>query len=195
MENKYTYTEFKNKLLHEFLETNDKYTRNLTRQEKQEFINQNNFDFHEAYKTETRNLEQGNQNIFETPEETQKYVKGLLFDCEVYYTDQESTKAETGDNMKYPMTYEEFKDKITELYVDVARRRWNDSRETALADLERYFKEYDTDRLKSDYHDCCELYDKAENGETDMPVDNVFSDAHLRSAYVDHIEQYMEFFG
>ena len=114
-----------------------------------------------------------------------------------YHDDKESQKSElnnlTGEI--YPITYNEFKDKIIELYVDVARKKWGDSREVALSDLEKYFKEYDTDRLKSEYIDCCEWYDKSKRGETGMPPENVFGAAHLDSSYVAIIEMYIEFFG
>lgn len=199
-ENEYpiTYDQFKKGILNAFLEKDWKYNRKFTKDEKQEFVDNNNFDFKESYEEECNNYDEGLLNVFDTPDDINKYIMGLLFDCEMYFNSKESQKAPEEkkiDESKYPMTYNEFKGKITELYIKLAKRKWNDSEETAINDLNNYFREYDTDELWSDYVDCCEWYDKSLKGYTEMPPENVFGDEHLSSSYIHPIEQYVEFFG
>ena len=194
-----SYEQFKDTLLRVFLERDWEYDRKFTKEEKQEFIDNNNFDFKESYEWECKNYDAGRLNAFDTPEDAHKYIMGLLLDCEMYFASKESSEKVTTaggiDESKYPMTYNEFKNKIMELYVKAAKKRWNDSEEVARNDLKSYFKEYDTDELWSDYVNCCEWYDKSLKGLNDMPPENVFGDRHLDATYVAHIEQYVEFFG
>ena len=169
-----SYDTFKNNILKYFLEKDWSYNTEFTKEQKQEFIDNHNFDFRESYQEECDNYDDGLLNVFTTPEDTHKYVMGLLFDCENYFNSKETLESQKSDvdESKYPMTYNEFEKVLGELFVERAPKMYRDvSTEEAKEGWQNFLKEqgpfYDT------YKDYCEMYDNPSR--SDVPKEEVFS--------------------
>ena len=169
-----SYDTFKNNILKYFLEKDWSYNTEFTKEQKQEFIDNHNFDFRESYQEECDNYDDGLLNVFTTPEDTRKYVMGLLFDCENYFNSKETLESQKSDvdESKYPMTYNEFEKVLGELFVERAPKMYRDvSTEEAKEGWQNFLKEqgpfYDT------YKDYCEMYDNP--SKRDVPKEEVFS--------------------
>lgn len=85
----------------------------------------------------------------------------------------------TIDETQYPMTYEEFKQKMIELLIKDAQKMCGMSKEEVLKDV-IVDLENDPDYLPGEYRECCERYDelKSKNPDTEV-AENVFSDEAL----------------
>lgn len=169
-----SYDTFKNNILKYFLEKDWSYNTEFTKEQKQEFIDNHNFDFRESYQEECDNYDDGLLNVFTTPEDTRKYVMGLLFDCENYFNSKETLESQKSDvdESKYPMTYNEFEKVLGELFVERAPKMYRTvSTERAKEGWRNFLKEqgpfYDT------YKDYCEMYDNPSR--SDVPREEVFS--------------------
>lgn len=178
-----SYDVFKKRILEFFIEKDWNYHTQFTKEEKLEFVESRNFDFMESYQKECENYDNGYLNVFTTPEDTHKYILGLLFDCDMYFisktTESESEKVDKIDENKYPLTYVEFKKKMIELLIDNAGSISNVPPEDVPEDVEDFLKE-DPNYIINVYRDCCEEYDKARKSDRD----NYFSDEYLSSRYV-----------
>lgn len=169
-----TYETFKNKLLEQFLEKNWDYNTKFTKEQKQEFIENHNFDFTESYQEECDNYDKGLLNVFTTPEDAHKYILGLLFDCEMYFNSKEMDKSQKSgiDESKYPMTYMEFEKTLGELFIETAPTMYTDvSTEDAKQGWQDFLKEQGP--FYSTYRDYCEMYD--DPSKRDVPQEDVFS--------------------
>ena len=169
-----TYETFKNKLLEQFLEKNWDYNTKFTKEQKQEFIENHNFDFTESYQEECDNYDKGLLNVFTTPEDVHKYILGLLFDCEMYFNSKEMDKSQKSgiDESKYPMTYMEFEKTLGELFIETAPTMYTDvSTEDAKQGWQDFLKEQGP--FYSTYRDYCEMYD--DHSKRDVPQEDVFS--------------------
>ena len=121
-----TYNVFKNRILEYFLEKDWDYNTKFTKEQKQEFLDNHNFDFKESYREECDNYDNGFKNVFTTPEDTHKYILGLLFDCEMYFNSKENEESQKSeiDESKYPMTYKEFENTLGELFIERAPKMY-----------------------------------------------------------------------
>ena len=169
-----TYNTFKKRILEYFLEKDWDYNTKLTKEQKQEFLDNHNYDFKESYEEECNNYDKGFKNVFTTPEDTHKYILGLLFDCEQYYNskeDNESHKSKIDEN-KYPMTYKEFENTLGELFIAKAQKMYRDvTQEEAEEGWKTFLKEEGP--FHRIYEDYCEMYDHPYK--TDVSKEEVFS--------------------
>lgn len=169
-----SYDTFKNNILNYFLEKDWEYNTKFTKEQKQEFIDNHNFDFRESYQEECDNYDNGLLNVFTTPTDTQKYVMGLLFDCEMYFNSRETEKSQKLeiDESKYPMTYKEFEKTLGELFVEDAPKMYKDvSTGEAKREWLNFLKEQGP--FYNTYKEYCEMYDNP--SKRDVPKDKVFS--------------------
>jgi len=169
-----TYDTFKNRILEYFLEKDWDYNTHFTKEQKQEFIDKHNFDFKESYEEECENYDKGLLNVFTTPEDTHKYVLGLLFDCEMYFNSKENNESQksTIDESKYPMTYQEFENVLKESFIERAQDTYRDvTLDDAKEGWETFLKEEGP--FHRIYNDYCEMYDYP--SKRDVPKEEVFS--------------------
>ena len=155
-----TYNVFKNRILEYFLEKEWDYNTKFTKEQKQEFIDNHNFDFKESYEEECDNYDKGLLNVFSTPEDTHKYVMGLLFDCEMYFNSKENEESQKSeiDESKYPMTYKEFENTLGELFIERAPKMYRTvSTERAKEGWLNFLKEQGP--FNRIYEEYCEMYD------------------------------------
>jgi len=155
------YETFKESILKKFVDGDWKYNTNFTREQKQEFIDEHNFDFTESYKEECENYDQGNKNVFTTPEDTSKYIYGLLFDCEHYFNSKNTSRqsSKSMNDGKYPMDYDDFEEKLGELFPLVAQQLYTDiNNDMAVDDWNKFIKEESSQTFT--YNELCEEYDK-----------------------------------
>ena len=169
-----TYNVFKNRILEYFLEKDWDYNTKFTKEQKQEFVDNHNFDFKESYREECDNYDNGFKNVFTTPEDTHKYILGLLFDCEMYFNSKENEEPQKSeiDESKYPLTYKEFENTLGELFVEDAPKMYRD---VSTEDAEREWKKF----LKEEgpfnrvYEEYCEMYDHP--SKRDVSKEEVFT--------------------
>lgn len=169
-----TYNTFKNKILEYFLEKDWEYNTKFTKEQKQEFIDNHNFDFKESYQEECDNYDKGLLNVFTTPTDTHKYILGLLFDCEMYFNSKETDETQKSeiDESKYPMTYKEFENTLGELFIERAPKMYRTvSTERAKEGWKNFLKEQGP--FYNTYKDYCEMYD--DSTKRDVPKEEVFT--------------------
>ena len=169
-----TYNVFKNRILEYFLEKDWDYNTKFTKEQKQEFIDNHNFDFKESYREECDNYDNGFKNVFTTPEDTHKYILGLLFDCEMYFNSKENEESQKSeiDESKYPMTYKEFENTLGELFVEDAPKMYRDvSTEDAEREWQKFLKEEGP--FNRIYEEYCEMYDNP--SKRDVSKEEVFT--------------------
>ena len=155
-----TYNVFKNRILEYFLEKEWDYNTKFTKEQKQEFIDNHNFDFKESYEEECDNYDKGLLNVFSTPEDTHKYVMGLLFDCEMYFNSKENEESQKSeiDESKYHMTYNEFENTLGEIFIERAPKMYRTvSTERAKEGWLNFLKEQGP--FNRIYEEYCEMYD------------------------------------
>lgn len=171
-----SYDQFKNRIIEFFIEKDWNYNTKFSKEQKIEFIENSNIDFRESYQEECANYDNGYLNVFTTPEDTHKYIMGLLFECEMYFISKtsqaESKKRNEIDESKYPMTYSEFEKTLGELFVERAPKMYRTvSTERAKEGWRNFLKEqgpfYDT------YKDYCEMYDNP--SKRDVAKEEVFT--------------------
>ena len=193
-----TYTQVRDKLLDMFVNYDWEYKRDFTKEQKQEFLDNFNFDFHEAYRDECRNYDEGRPNIF-TGDEGVYYILGLLEECNLYYiskeTIEDTSEEKVIDESKYPMTYEQFKEKILEILIRNVSQQYGDSAEKITEDYNKYLNEVSPKHVWYDYVERCEMYDLAlEHPEkANIPLEYVFDDASLSGGPVHVLEGWMYF--
>ena len=169
-----TYNTFKNKILEYFLEKDWDYNTKFTKEQKQEFVDNHNFDFKESYREECENYDKGLKNVFNNPEDTHKYVLGLLFDCELFFNSKENKESQKSkiDESKYPMTYSEFETVLGELFIEEAQSMYTDvTREDAEEGWKNFLKEERP--FNRIYEDYCDMYDNPYK--TDVSKEEVFT--------------------
>ena len=169
-----TYNTFKNRILEYFLEKDWDYNTKFTKEQKREFIDNHNYDFTESYEEECNNYDKGFKNVFTTPEDTHKYILGLLFDCEMYFNSKENNESQksTIDESKYPMTYQEFENVLKESFIERAQDTYRDvTLDDAKEGWETFLKEEGP--FHRIYNDYCEMYDHS--SKRDVPKEEVFS--------------------
>ncbi len=186
-----TYIVFKNRILEYFLEKDWEYNTKFTKEQKQEFLDNHNFDFKESYREECDNYDKGLLNVFTTPEDAHKYILGLLFDCESYFNSKEvdeSQKSEI-DESKYPMTYEEFEKLVGKIFVRDAPKQFTDvTVEEAKQGWKQYLKENGDVRFT--YEERCEMYD---NFSPKHDKNSVFDEEALSAGPVYYMIQWVFF--
>ena len=163
--NKYpiTYQEFENSIINAFLEKDWENYEEITRQQKQEFIENKNINFKEDYELECTMYDKGVLNAFDTPGDINKYIIGLLFECQTELISKQSAdklpQKQEIDESKYPMTFKEFKKKFIEVLTENSTKQYDDiTKEEVLHDFNEYLKE-DPTFLTFAYQSCCEYYD------------------------------------
>lgn len=180
-----TYETFKNRIINNFLEKDWEYGGHLTRQQKQEFIDKHDIDFKEDYAEECENYDKGFLNVFTTPQDTHKYILGLLFDCEMYFNSKKTVKSLKSkiDESKYPMTYKEFEKALGEAFVKNAPKRfWDVTEDEARKDWENFLEEDGSQRYI--YEELCKRYDKTD----EKNKERIFSDESLAASVSPLIE-------
>jgi|GEM_PF-1600729 len=182
-ESKYpmTYEEFKENFLKVFVEREWEYNRNFSCEEKQEFVNNHDFDFHEYYNEECEKYDKKERNIFESSEDKLYPVDRLLFDCDMYYISKEVIKEESEelniDESKYPMNYQEFKEKmIGSLFKHT--NHYKMSKDEVISDLIEFF-ENDPRYLLYSYREKCEEYDELIANSHTVQATYVFCEGRL----------------
>ena len=189
-----SYDEFKEAIIKAFVENEWQYNGTVySKKEKQEFINNHNFDFKESYEEECENYDEGRINVFENPEEAQYHILGLLYECSNYLNSTHTESYKKVEN-EYPMTFDEFKKILVESFIERSKNH-GINKEDALNNLENYYKEHDPSRLKTDYVESCHYYDKILNGEEDYPLENVFTKGYINSKYGYQLDQWINVFG
>jgi len=168
------YETYKEKILKLFLEDDEvTYEQEYTRDEKQEFLDENTFDYHEAYEAECRAYDKGDVDVF-GDDNLKSYLFNLAFECHLYHQNKEGDDVESV-KADYPMTLSEFTEKVTEELVKVCHNVYGDSRETTLNDLDKALEE-DSSLISAEYDRYCYTYDKASGRDDDFPVDYPFND-------------------
>jgi len=190
--NKYPvdYDTFKNRILQSFLKHDWKYTTKFTKKQKEEFINKHNFDFRESYEEECQNYDNGFENVFDKPEDTHKYILGLLFDCDQYYNSkQREEPVKEVDEGRYPVTYNEFEEIIRKLFIRDAPKQFTD---VTTRDAEDGWKQYleENGDVRDTYEERCEMYD---NPSSNIPKDKVFTEEALSAGPVYYMIQWVYF--
>ena len=160
-----TYEEFKNKILTLFLENEWEYHKKFTKKEKQEFIDNHDFDYHESYRKECMNYDEKNINVFDNQKEVSGYMRGLLDDCDLYlYRKTHPQKElEKVDESKYPMTYNEFYKILREKLLEDAIENRGVPEEEAKERINSNFKP-GTDDGYIFYLKSCKAYDYKSKG-------------------------------
>ena len=153
--------EFKNKMLTLLLENDWEFRREFTREEKQEFIDNHNFDYHESYREECRNYDESNINVFDNHDDAFKYILGLLDDCNMYFYRKTHPRKELEkvDESKYPMSYKEFYKILREKLLENAIEYRGVPEEEAKETINSNFKQ-GTDDGYIYYLKSCKAYDK-----------------------------------
>lgn len=148
------------------------YGKKYTREEKQEFIDANTFDYHQAYEAECKDYDNGDRTVFDN-DNLRTYLFNLSFECHLYHQDK-------GDSVKeiiegdYPISLDEFTEKVTEELVKDCHDIYGDDRQTTLDDLNRALGE-DSTLISSEYRKYCDTYDKTVNRD-EMPKNYPFND-------------------
>ena len=177
-ESKYpmTYEQFKEHFLKVFVERDWNYDRNFSCEEKQEFVDKHDFDFHNYYNEECEKYDKKEHNIFENSEDKLYPVDTLIFDCDMYFISKEVLKEESEelniDESKYPMTYNIFKEKMIGLLIKHTNH-YKMSKEEVTADLMEFFKN-EHDYLLSSYSEKCEKYDELMANNHTVQASHVF---------------------
>lgn len=171
-----SYDQFKNRIIEFFIEKDWNYNTKFSKEQKIEFIENSNIDFRESYQEECANYDNGYLNVFTTPEDTHKYIMGLLFECEMYFISKtsqaESKKRNEIDESKYPMTYNEFEKTLGELFIEKAPTMYRDvSTERAKEGWRNFLKEEGP--FNEVYEEYCEMYDNP--SKRDVPKEEVFT--------------------
>ena len=182
-----TYEEFKNKILTLFLENDWEFRREFTREEKQEFVDNHNFDYHESYRDECRNYDEGNINVFDNHGDAFKYIMGLLDDCDMYFYRKTHPRKELEkvDESKYPMTYNEFYKILREKLLEDAIEIRGVPEEEAKERIDACFKP-DTDDGYIYYLQSCEDYDFYKS-KGDSAYKKIFTPSSIDGYHVDGI--------
>lgn len=171
-----SYDQFKNRIIEFFIEKDWNYNTKFSKEQKIEFIENSNIDLGESYQEECANYDNGYLNVFTTPEDTHKYIMGLLFECEMYFISKtsqaESKKRNEIDESKYPMTYNEFEKTLGELFIEKAPTMYRDvSTERAKEGWRNFLKEEGP--FNEVYEEYCEMYDNP--SKRDVPKEEVFT--------------------
>jgi len=169
-----SYNTFKNRIIEYFIEKDWDYNTKFTKEQKIEFIENNKIDFKKSYKEECDNYDKGLLNVFTTPEDTHKYILGLLFDCEQYHNSKEDDKTQKPkiDESKYPLTYKEFENILGELFIKRAQGMYKDvTQEDAEEGWKTFLKEEGP--FHRIYKEHCEMYDHS--SKRDVPKEEVFT--------------------
>lgn len=187
-----SYEVFKKRIIEIFIETEWDYITKFTKEEKVEFVENTDLNFKDSYKEECENYDKGFINVFTTPEDTHKYVMGLLFECDMYFASKtsksESCKLDEIDESKYPLTFKQFKEKMIELLIKSAGSISNIPAEKVPQDVEEFLKEQPT-YLIDTYKECCQQYDNASK----YSRDKYFSDVYLDSMHVWYWGMWMDY--
>lgn len=171
-----SYDQFKNRIIEIFIEKDWNYNTKFSKEQKKEFIENSNINFWESYQEECANYDNGYLNVFTTPEDTHKYIMGLLFECEMYFISKtsqaESKKPDEIDESKYPMIYKEFEKILGELFVEDAPKMYkNVSTEEAKEGWKNFLKEQGP--FNEVYEEYCEMYDNP--SKRDVAKEEVFT--------------------
>ncbi len=178
-----TYEEFKNKLLDIF--SKEDCNKLFTDEGKQDFISNHEFDFHESYEHECENYDDKIENIFDNPEIASEYMLGLIEDCHSYCIERGFVpQIEKVDEIKYPMTYDEFLRILREkIYQDAVKH--NISPEEVQEFIDSEFR-LGTDDGYYYYKISCEAYDKYKS-ENHPAADCVFTPRAIGGYHVSGI--------
>ena len=151
------YEEFKNKILNLFINDSEViYEQDYTKKEKQEFIDNNTFDYHQAYERECKEYGGGDKTVFQD-DNLKTYLLNLSFECHLYHQIKKQPMQEN-KNTEYPMTLDEFTEKVTEELIKDCNKIYGDSRETTLKDLDEALSE-DSTLISAEYIGYCDIYD------------------------------------
>ena len=151
------YEEFKNKILNLFINDSEViYEQDYTKKEKQEFIDNNTFDYHQAYEEECEEYDNGDKTVFQD-DNLKTYLLNLSFECHLYHQAKNQSTKEN-KNTKYPMTLDEFTEKVTEELIKDCNKIYGDSREATLKDLDEALSE-DSTLISAEYMRYCDIYD------------------------------------
>ena len=184
-ESKYpmTYEEFKEQLLKIFIEQDWTYDRKFSREDKKEFVDCHEFDFHDHYNKECEKYDSNKTNFFEKNDEYEIPIKKLLFDCDIYHITKElsgtSHELKKVAESSYPLNYQEFKEKMIGLLIKKTQH-YKIPKKEVLSDLKREFND-DPDCLLHYYRSQCEDYDKAISQKRSIEASYVFCDSRLSS--------------
>lgn len=182
-ESKYplTYEQFKEHLLRIFVEREFDYDRTFSCEEKQEFVDNHDFDFHEYYNSECEKYDKNQPNLLELSEDQIYPVDALFFDCDIYYISKEVLKEESEevniDESKYPLTYSLFKEKMIGSLIKHTNR-YVMSKDEVISDLIEFF-ENDPEYLLYSYHKKCEEYDELIADSRTVQAKYVFCDDRI----------------
>lgn len=187
-----SYEEFKNKILKLFLENEWEYHKKFTREEKQEFIDNHEFDthvfdYHEAYMNECKNYDEGKANAFNNNDEASRYMRGLLDDCDLYFFSKAYPLVgyEKIDESKYPMSYKEFYKILRENLLVNAVEYMKVPEDEAKKRIDHYFRP-ESDDGYGYYLKSCEIYDKYK-AEGDPAYKKIFTPSTINSFHTSSI--------
>ena len=157
------YDEFRDKIIELFIENELKLDLEFTKEQRREFMDNNDRSFREDYEFECKNYAEGQPNVFDNPENIKFYIMGLNFDCQMYYIQKESPPDALDDydidESKYPLNYEQFKKRLIEVLIKDAKRISKVDKDEVLRDVRQYIKDYPT-ALPFFYRQTCKHYDK-----------------------------------
>lgn len=154
-----TYEKFKNTILDLFINNDDiYYEKKYSKKERQEFVDNNNFDYKDAYKEECNAYDEGDKTVFEK-ENLETYLINLSFECFIYHGSKDEPVKEI-DESEYPMTLDEFTEKVTEKLIEDCHNIYGDDRETTLGDLNNALQE-DSTLISAEYDRYCDIYDNS----------------------------------
>jgi len=181
------YDSFKNKIIELFL--NDKeiiYEKEYSKEEKQEFIDNHKFDYHESYEDECKAYDKGDKTVFQI-NNLKAYLFNLAFECFLYHTAKNQSAKDIVEEL-YPMTLNEFTEKVTDELIKECHNIYGDDRETTLKDLNKALED-DPTIISAQYRSYCNDYDKSQ-GRDDVPENYPFN--NLSNA-VYHIRMWLYF--